>query len=922
MKKSTLLLFYILPLIGFGQKKTMTPEVYKIWNRISDKSLSNDGLWTLYTVHPEKGNKRLYINNNQDGKQHNFPRASKPEFDYNSETVVFLTQPDYDTQRDLKRTKTPEKKLPKDTLSMWHLKTSQLVTVPNVKSFELPEKWGKFVAYLLEPDISTPDSLLQMKRESKEDGSKLILQNLATSQKDTLHYVTDYVFAEEGKGIAAFSKGTDDSVEKGVYVYDFDTKKWQNIFSESESVSQLSWSKDAQFLAFISEEKASKDGIKDNDLVLYEQGKEGIVIADSNADFLADNHMISHHESILFSEDNRRMVFGIKPHPLLQDTSLLDDEIVNVEVWTYSDDILYTRNEENLEDDKKRSFEVLYDLSNKTFSTINDSEYEQVIFDENMTNDFAIGIERTAYERYVMWEGTSYFDGYRMDLKSGQKTKFTSKEQGSVRLSPKGNYAIWYNNVDSVYYSYDVIGDKKYQLTSNSIGTFYDEENDRPMPPRSYGIAGFSQDEKHVFIYDRYDIWKVSLNNQNPPEQLTSGRENQIEYRIIDLDQEETAIDLEDHFWIRSFNDKDKSSGYHTLGLESNDLTSLFSGPYEFSNRPIKAKDADVLITTKESFDIFPDLILTNSQLEDMNVISNANPQQKDYNWGQVKMHSWKTYDEKDGTGLIFFPEGFDRNKKYPLLVNFYERSSDRLHRHRAPYAHRSTINYTYYLSKGFVIFNPDVYYREGEPGQSCYDAVVPGVESLIAEGYIDEENIGVQGHSWGGYQIADMLTKTDIFKCAESGAPVVNMVSAYGGIRWGSGRSRMFQYERTQSRLGATLWERPDLYLKNSPIFDMDKMNTPVLILHNDKDGAVPWYQGIEYFNALRRLGKPAWFLNYNDEPHWPVKWQNKLDFNIRMEQFFDHYLLGKPMPIWMREGVSPMQKGIEQGLELEDRK
>ena len=521
-----------------------------------------------------------------------------------------------------------------------------------------------------------------------------------------------------------------------------------------------------------------------------------------------------------------------------------------------------------------------------------------------------------------MWEGTSYFDGYRMDLKSGQKTKFTSKEQGSVRLSPKGNYAIWYNNVDSVYYSYDVIGDKKYQLTSNSIGTFYDEENDRPMPPRSYGIAGFSQDEKHVFIYDRYDIWKVSLNNQNPPEQLTSGRENQIEYRIIDLDQEETAIDLEDHFWIRSFNDKDKSSGYHTLGLESNDLTSLFSGPYEFSNRPIKAKDADVLITTKESFDIFPDLILTNSQLEDMNVISNANPQQKDYNWGQVKMHSWKTYDEKDGTGLIFFPEGFDRNKKYPLLVNFYERSSDRLHRHRAPYAHRSTINYTYYLSKGFVIFNPDVYYREGEPGQSCYDAVVPGVESLIAEGYIDEENIGVQGHSWGGYQIADMLTKTDIFKCAESGAPVVNMVSAYGGIRWGSGRSRMFQYERTQSRLGATLWERPDLYLKNSPIFDMDKMNTPVLILHNDKDGAVPWYQGIEYFNALRRLGKPAWFLNYNDEPHWPVKWQNKLDFNIRMEQFFDHYLLGKPMPIWMREGVSPMQKGIEQGLELEDRK
>jgi dipeptidyl aminopeptidase/acylaminoacyl peptidase len=216
------------------------------------------------------------------------------------------------------------------------------------------------------------------------------------------------------------------------------------------------------------------------------------------------------------------------------------------------------------------------------------------------------------------------------------------------------------------------------------------------------------------------------------------------------------------------------------------------------------------------------------------------------------------------------------------------------------------------------VIFNPDVPYRVGYPGESAYNAVIPGVTSLIEKGFIDAGNIGMQGHSWGGYQAAYIVTKSNIFKCAESGAPVVNMISAYGGIRWGSGMSRAFQYEHTQSRIGGTPWEFPIRYIENSPIFFIDKIETPLLILHNDKDGAVPWYQGIEFFNGLRRLGKPAWMLNYNDEPHWPVKLQNRKDFNLRMQQFFDFYLQGKPKPLWMERGVPAMEKGIRQGLEF----
>jgi dipeptidyl aminopeptidase/acylaminoacyl peptidase len=262
---------------------------------------------------------------------------------------------------------------------------------------------------------------------------------------------------------------------------------------------------------------------------------------------------------------------------------------------------------------------------------------------------------------------------------------------------------------------------------------------------------------------------------------------------------------------------------------------------------------------------------------------------------------------------MLVKPDNFDPNKKYPLLVNFYERSSEGVYRHRTPVPGRSSINYSHYVSKGYVIFNPDVVYRVGYPGESAYDCVMSGITSLLSEGYIDKKRIGMQGHSWGGYQAAYLVTKTDLFAAVESGAPVVNMFSAYGGIRWGSGRSRQFQYEHTQSRIGGTPWSHFQRYYENSPIFTTDKINTPLLILHNDNDGAVPWEQGIEWFTALRRLGKPAWLLNYRGEPHWPVKTANRADFQTRMAEFFDHYLMGKPMPGWMTDGVAPIYRGKE---------
>ena len=231
------------------------------------------------------------------------------------------------------------------------------------------------------------------------------------------------------------------------------------------------------------------------------------------------------------------------------------------------------------------------------------------------------------------------------------------------------------------------------------------------------------------------------------------------------------------------------------------------------------------------------------------------------------------------------------------------------------PEPHRSTIDYHLYNSNEYVIFNPDIRYVDGYPGESCYNCLMPGITMMIAKGYIDEKGIGAQGHSWGGYQVAYLATRTNLFSAIESGAPVVNMFSAYGGIRWGSGMARSFQYEHTQSRLGATPWSSPLRYLENSPLFTMDKVQTPILIMHNDADGHVPWYQGIEYFVAMKRLGKPCWLLNYTGEPHWPTKIANKIDFQKRMFQFFNHYLKKEAMPGWMSDGVPAVEQPYELG-------
>jgi len=909
-------LFGSLSLYSQGNK-TMDEAVYSEWNRITDTKISQNGDWVMYTLEPGYGDKNTVLYNTRNQQEFTYERSEEAMFDSDGNYVYFLRKPSIAHVKEEKRKKTKDKDMPGDTLVIVDLTSNTETTFPNISSFKIPEKAGPVVAAKIRNDDKPKKK--ENSKDGKQSSDRIIYIDSQQKSVDTLLRVTDFAFAEESTSLM-YSVKADSTTTGGVFIRDGSTV--DTIFSSSGKLYQLAINKDASQAAFVVD--ADTTDIIDRPYQLYHWNANSLSakeILHSKSENIPDNWTVSNQQKPSFSDDGSRLFFGITPYRLQQDTSKLKEEIVNVEVWHYQQPKLYTQQELDEKDDNKKSYQVAYSPETNKMQVLHDKEIPDIRMDENKQASHALLYTDLPYKTHETWQGYAERDVYKVNIESGQKIVVATAVHGRPQLSPEGAHIFWYDLSNSSWHSHNVKTNQTEVIGNAQLTTFHNELHDAPSYPRSYGIAGWTKNDEFLIANDRYDLWLLDPNNAKTARNLTNGREDKIRYRYIELDEDEEHINLEDKILLHVFDEKDKSSGYATYDFNTDKITSIGKDDFSFTTNVIKAENSDDVIYTKQSFSTFPNLIHDNLSFENPKQISDANPQQNEYKWGTNQLYSWTAFDGQSLDGVLVLPQDFDPEKKYPLLVNFYERSSDRLHRHRPPSAGRSTINYSFYVNRGYIIFNPDVTYTIGDPGESCYNAVISGIAALLAEGFIDKDRIGVQGHSWGGYQVAHLVTKTDVFACAESGAPLVNMISAYGGIRWGTGRSRQFQYEKTQSRLGVTLWESPETYIRNSPLFFADKINTPVLIMHNDADGHVPWHLGIEFFMALRRLQKPSWFLNYNGEPHWPLKWQNRLDFNIRMQQYFDHYLMDAPMPDWMKNGIPAIEKGIRSGYETDSK-
>ncbi|MFO7853353.1 MAG: prolyl oligopeptidase family serine peptidase [Bacteroidota bacterium] len=920
-------LFFLFASNLTAQKKILTHDDIESWNRINERLISDDGEWIAYKLEPWKGDSKIFLYDKNGQKEYESKCGTGIKFTDDSEFMIFTIEPEYERVRELKLRKTKKEDMPGDILGIYNINTGTIDSLEEIKNYKIPEEWAAYIAYQLEPAEAEKKEEKEKKgeneqedkakKETGENGLVLYFKNLKNNDLLTWPFVTEYYFAEKGRQLFFVSTGDDKEFESGIYLYEIDKGELNEVMTGDNEYKQLSITEDGDMLAFLAAGGDDKDS--DYSLFLW-LGDRPIELVNNENSAFREQWEISENGSIKFSGNGKRLFFGTAPVRPERDSTILDEEYPNVDIWHGSEGTLHTVQVINREREMKRTYLAMYDReTEKTLQVETEDIPDARLIDEGNSN-YVLLLSNKPYELQSMWEGSPYhYDVYLIDLVTGEKEMIKKDIRARVESSPGGKYLAWFNYPDYSYYTYDIESGDEYRITEPATIRAENELNDVPNYAYPYGSPGWLEGDDAVLIYDRYDIWKVDPENAyNPVNMTVSGREDKITYRLIRFDRDEDFIDDKEIQYLTGTNEKSRESGYYRWGLKKAlepDL--LIGGEYELS-RLQKADDDETVVYSMETFQTFPDLLVSDLKFRDSTRISNANPQQEEFLWGTAELYSWTSLDGMELEGLLYKPENFDPSKKYPMIVNFYEKSSGGMYNHRVPELHRSTIDYHYYTSNGYVIFNPDVYYQEGYPGESAYNCVMPGVTALVDEGFIDPGSIGAQGHSWGGYQVAYLATRTDMFAAIESGAPVVNMFSAYGGIRWWTGLNRSFQYEHTQSRIGGSIWEEPLRYFENSPLFTMDKVTTPILIMHNDQDGHVPWYQGIEYFIALRRLQKPVWMLNYTGEPHWPQKLKNKKDFQIRLAQFFAHYLKGEPMPKWMKEGIPAVDKEHDLGYEL----
>ena len=916
------------------QKRALTHADYDGWESLSSDKITKNGQFVGYQISPQDGDGRLEIFPfKTPTKKTIIPRGTGFLFTPDDAFAVGRIVAQKDSVRALKLKKKKADDLPKDSLFILQLATGKLEKIARVKSFATPTEKGSWIAILLEKELakkedpkekSSSDSTKKVEKPKKTDGTKLLVRSLDGTKTWDIERVKSFSFSPNGDFLYYVLAEEEKQDNAALHLLELSSGEHRLVHEKMTSYARMAFSPQSGYLSFVISDDSLKAKKPSHKLLVYDVKKKAMLAELDKSAVKLENSRISPDASLRFSEDEGRLFFGVSPeyqdYAYENDSTLLDEDRVSLDIWGWQEAEIQPMQLKNKSQEEKKSYLAVLSLKDLRVVQLGTPEVDEVQLEDKITKDIALASTDAPYRRNYSWDIQLGRDVYLLNLTTGTRELIEKNASGSPRLSPSGHYAYWYAAKDSSWVAYDLKAKIKVNLTKGLPVAFYDELNDSPSLPSSYGMVGWLSEDEAILVNDRFDIWKIDPRNPASAKNITlgEGRKGQITFRRERLKLDETAIDTKETLILAAFDEYSKKSGYFTGDYSGKNLPKqLLLTDHRYAGLK-KAENSNQVLLRRSTYIENPDLYVGDLSFNSLVKASSLNTQQAGVKWGNVKLVSYLAQDGTPLQGLLFTPEGFDGVKKFPMMVYFYERNSETLHNYRAPAPSRSTINIPYFVSNDYVVFVPDIKYDLGLPGPSAYDCIMPGVQAVVALGGIDKENMAIQGQSWGGYQVAYLMTRTNLFKAAGAGAPVVNMTSAYGGIRWGTGMSRMFQYEQTQSRIGGTLWEKPLYYLENSPLFTMDRVNTPVLIMHNDADGSVPWYQGIEMFMALKRLNKPAWLLQYNGEDHNLVQRKNAKDLSIRLSQFFDHYLKGAPAPLWMSEGLPAVEKGRTLKYEL----
>ena len=953
-------------------RRPLTYDVFDYWRSIQGTRLSDDGQWLAYAITSQGDDGDLIVRNLASGKELRQARGTGPQFTPDGKFVIFTIVPpkaEDEAQRG-QGAAAPEAggrgggeegqnqtQANRNSLGIMALPGGEVTTVPQISSFRLAETSSTWLAYhkgraggaagrggrggagrggggrgggAQEPPPANPPANppagqaggttpgtaqgttpATTPEKRKDPGNDLTVRNLSTGQDTVIPEVTEFAWDKSGTWLA-YTVSSNDAAKDGTFARRVADGTVRTLLTGKGHHKSLVFDAPGTQLAFLSDQADYAKPVSPYRLYHWKVGDAaaatevatgttrgmpaGMVVADAAA---------------RFSEDGQRLYLATAPPPAPPaDPNVRRPAPIPVDMWSSRDGQIQPMQRVRATQDRNRNYRAVVHLSDRRFVQLASAELPNVNPGPDPTR--SIGTSDLAYRQETSWD-TTYNDVYLVDLKTGTRRKVLEHWNGGTSMSPGGKYLLFFDDNIGDWFTYRISDGMKVNLTERIDANFWREEHDSPSLPPAYGSGGWTTNDASVILYDKFDMWEVRPDG-TAPRMLTGGegRKQQLVFRYRTFDTEERAIPLNKPMLLSTTNDATKATGYYRLTVPGTGAGTLEKVVMvdKSMGAPTKAKNADVVVFTQSRFEEFPDLWVSDTSFRNPKKVSDANPQQAGFTWGKSELIEYINADGKRLRAILTKPEPFDTTKKYPMMVYIYEGLSQGLHGYSGPNVGTS-VNVTRYVSNGYVVLRPDIIYDTGFPGESAEKCVIPAVNTVVAMGFIDPKRIGIQGHSWGGYQITHLITRTDLFAAVEAGASVSNMISAYGGIRWESGMVRQFQYEKTQSRIGAPPWTAPLKFIENSPIFWVEKINTPYLTIHNDADGAVPWYQGIEFNMAMRRLGKEAYMFNYNGQGHGLSNRDYMKHWTVHMDEFFDHYLLGKPRPEWMDKGVSFLDRG-----------
>ena len=880
--------------------KALSLDDYPAWSRVNQVALSSDGTWMVFAYAPNEGDARTFLMDLRRLDEEPVElglNGTGPVFSDDSRWLAFITAPGQDEPEGGTR-----------TLHLRALDGADRWEVENPSSFQFSGD-GRWLAV----------HKRRAERGGEGDaprGADLILRDLQTGSVTNLGNVAEVAFNEASTHLA-YLIDAEERAGNGAFVFELDEGRILPVHTGDYLFHGLSWDETGEALTFLRGNEEEGKTHRINQLVTLRGLQSGalnvagsVQVYDPSQDpAFPEGFVISEFRAPSFSEDGERVYFGIKAQEDVIEEA--EDSRADVVVWHWKDKQVQSRQEVQAGRDRRATLLSALNLDADRFVQLAESPNDRIQLAPD--GRWAILFDDGPY-----WMDRNHSanrsDVYRIDPVSGDRALIARSVINSMGISPNAEWFLYWRNQE--LQAYGLATGDRVNLTEVAGGVdFENKEFDRPVEKPTYGVAAWSADGEYVFLNTRFDVWQLPL-GQAQARNLTGGMgdREQIRFRIMDLNQEDDGLDTSEPIVLSAYGERTKKSGYFRArpGRDPQELLfedAMLGTPGSRGGGLRKARNADRVIFTRQTFVDFPDYWTSDLRFDQPRKVTDANPQQTEFLWGERVLVDYTDQRGNQLQATLTLPADYEEGRRYPMVIYFYEKMSQRHHEYSMPVyddrPHMST-----YASNGYLVLMPDIVYDMGYPGSSALDDVVSAAEATIEAGFADPDRMCLQGHSWGGYESSFIVTQTDMFACVVTGAPLTNLVSMHNILYRQSGSPNASLIEWGQGRMDTTPFHDLDRYIAESPVHNVEGISTPFLILHGTDDGAVDWNQGLEYYIAARRMGKEVILLSYPGEPHHLSRKENQKDFQIRMKQYFDHYLKGAPAPTWMTDGVPFLEK------------